>query len=75
MHVAGMRNWVHHIHMPNRHDITLRASHMFHDERFWAIFALAVLAALVVGFGIWAAMTQGPAEGPFPRTPFSPYLY
>ncbi len=80
MHAVGMKNWIHHMHMPHmhmphRHDMALRVSHMFHDERFWAIFALVALTALIVGFGIWAAMTQGPAEEPFLRTPFSPYLY
>ena len=71
MHVAGMKNWFHYVRSPDRQEVMLRASHIMHNRRFWAILAVAILTALIVGFGIWASMNYEPMQGPY----FSPYLY
>ncbi len=71
MHVAGIKSWFHHIHAPRRRDIVLRTNNIMHDKHFLAILALAVLTALIVGFGIWTSMTAEPLDEMF----FSPYRY
>ena len=74
MRQVSVRNWFHHMHMPGGHNIALHTSHIMHSERFWAIFALVVLMSLVVGLAIWASLTGGPVEEPFPIYPYYPYL-
>ena len=53
------------------HDSGVKINHMFHDERFWLIITLAILAGLI-GLSVWAGI-KGGGMGEVPITPYFPY--
>ena len=71
-----MKEWVHKVHvpkmhMPDRHDMTLRMDHLVHDERFWAIVALVAVTALIITLAILTKPGGVPVEvTPLPNYPF-----
>lgn len=57
MNTMPMKNWAHkvhvpHMHVPNRHDMTLRMEHLVHDPRFWAIAALVAVTAFIITLAV-----------------------
>ena len=60
MSAVSMKKWigkvhVPHMHMPNRHDMTLGMEHLVYDPRFWAITALVVAGAFIVTLAVLAS--------------------
>lgn len=65
----------HEYHIPGLHDDVMWAKRLVKNERFWAVVALAALAAILITLGILAGRGGG-AEVPFsPAEPFYPYYY
>jgi hypothetical protein len=73
MYHVSMKNWTHSMHMPKRHDMAMGLTHLFHDDRFWAMVGAAVLFAVLLGLAIIASKEGGPAPDFAPSRPFFPY--
>ena len=73
MYSLPMKNWVHHMHMPNMHNMSVHCSHIIHDERFWPIVVVGLLLAAFIGLAIWGILTGQPGEETTPIYPFGPY--
>ena len=73
MYHISMKNWTHGMHMPKRHDMAVTFSHVFHDERFWAIVGAVVLFALLIGLAVLASRGGGPGPYHDPTRMFFPY--
>lgn len=67
-----MPNWSHSMHMPKRHDMAVGLSHLFQDDRFWAVIGAAILFAVLLGLAVLATGDGGPAPDFSPMTPFFP---
>ena len=61
------------MHVPRVHNMTLRMSHMVHDDRFLAVVIAIGLLMLIAAFAVWAALA---GEGTTtPQRPFYPYSF
>jgi hypothetical protein len=54
------------------HDTGVRLSHIMHDERFWLIITLAILAGLIA-LSVWAGIKSGGMGEAPPVYPYFPY--
>lgn len=72
MYHIPVKNWMHHVHIPKRHDMAMRMGHVVHDERFWAIMGAAILLGLLITLAVLTATSgnQGPIVNPM--YPFFP---
>ena len=76
MSTMPMKKWVqgvhiHRMHMPNRHDMTLRMEHLMHDPRFWAIAALVVVTAFIITLAVLTSpQGTGVEQSPLPSYPY-----
>ncbi len=66
MYHIPLKNWMHHVHIPKRHDMVIRMSHVVHDERFRAVMGAAILPGLLITQAVLAATSgnQGPIVTP-----------
>ena len=69
MYILPLKRWFAHIHTPKAHDFGLRLGHLVHDDRFWAVVALAVLAAILLVIAIFTE------PGNMPVTPSMPIYF
>ena len=56
MYGLRMKMSGHHLHMPNRHAMAVRMSHMVHSQLFWPLVAVAFLLGAVIGLIIIGAL-------------------
>ncbi|MBE0536789.1 MAG: hypothetical protein IH624_14070 [Phycisphaerae bacterium] len=54
------------------HGLGSKAQHLLHDERFWAIFAIVVILALLITLAIIAGQGTGGAPDYTPMYPYYP---
>lgn len=73
MYSVPIKKWVHHIHMPDRHNLALQMSHLVHDERFWPIVVAIALMAAFIAIAVWAGLTGESTGEEMPTRPFRPY--
>jgi hypothetical protein len=69
MQHVSLKDRMHHMHLPHRHDMAVRMHNITHDERFWLVVTLAILGGLIA-LSIWAGINS---EGTFESTPLPPY--
>ena len=68
MHMPGL----HMVHAHLLHDMGVKLNHIAHDERFWLVITLAILAGLIT-LSVWAGIkTGGTGETP-PVYPYFPF--
>ncbi len=72
MYHIPLKSWVHHTHMPHRHNMAVKMQSLFHDERFWAIFAITVIMALLITLAIVAGKGTGASPDFTPIYPYYP---
>jgi len=70
MYALHIKKWFDHT--AAGHNAVLRIEHLVHDERFWVIFAMAVVVMLLA-FAMWVAVSTGTDLG-YPLRPM-PYGY
>jgi len=76
MYTLPIKKWVGHFHMPEKHEICLRITHMIHSDNFWAaVIAIALVAGFLV-LAIWASVFSEAPPGSKPLLPIvPPYSY
>ncbi len=72
MYRIPLKSWVQHVHMPNRHNMAVKMQTLFRDERFWAIFAIVVIMALLITLAIVAGRGTGTSPDFTPIYPYYP---
>ena len=75
MYRMPLQKWSWHIHMPSRHNVSVRMNQLFHSERFWAIAITVILLSSVLALAIWAGFAAETNPNVQPIRPFSPYIY
>ena len=68
-HTADIKNWFHHMHMPN-HQSIVHVEKMFMNKQMWGVIGIIALAAFLILLAVWAASL---AEGENPSPVFYPY--
>ncbi len=63
-----------HPHMPDRHATAIKLQHMVHDERFWALLAIAIIMTVLITIGVWATIYGESNPQDLPINPF-PYSF
>jgi hypothetical protein len=71
MYHVPVKNWMRHMHIPKRHDMVVKVSHMVHDERFWAVIGALILLGFLMTLAIFAAKS---GDQPPIVTPGYPYF-
>ena len=72
MYHMPIKSWVQHVHMPHWHNADVKMHNMFRDERFWAIFAIIVIMALLITLAIVAGQGAGTSPDFTPIYPYYP---
>ncbi len=72
MYHIPVKNWMHHVHIPKRHDMAIRMDHMVHDERFWAVMGAAILLGLLITLAVLAATSGNQLPIVTPGYPYFP---
>ncbi len=72
MYHIPVKNWMHHVHIPRRHDMVIRMDHMVHDERFWAVMGAAILLGVLITLAVLAATSGNQPPIVTPGYPFFP---
>lgn len=72
MYHIPVKNWMHHVHIPKRHDMAIRMDHMLHDERFWAVMGAVILLGLLITLAVLAASSGGQSPVVVPGYPYFP---
>jgi hypothetical protein len=75
MHMPNLHFAHSHVHAQTHHmhDMGMRAYRVTHDERFWVVVAIAILATLIA-LAAWVGFNAGPGvEAPKMR-PYFPYF-
>lgn len=72
MYHIPVKNWMHTVHIPKRHDMAIRMDHMFHDERFWAVMGAAILLGLLITLTVLAARSGDQLPVVTPGYPYFP---
>ena len=55
------------------HDLGIRAYHITHDERFWIVVTIAILAAMIA-FAAWVGFKSSGIIEPPEMRPYFPYF-
>lgn len=53
MHFMTIRNWFHHIHLPERRDSALKINQFVHSQLFWALVAITMILATLLLIAWW----------------------
>jgi len=61
-----------HLHMPGMHELGMKVQHVLRDERFWALFAIVVILALLITLAIIAGRGTGGSPDYSPMYPYYP---
>ena len=72
MYHIPLKSWMHHAHMPHRHNMSVKMLSLFRDERFWAVFAIVVIMALLIMLAIVAGRGAGASPDFTPIYPYYP---
>ena len=72
MYHIPLKSRVHHTHMPHRHNMAVKMQSFFRDERFWAIFAIVAIMALLITLAIVAGKGTGASPDFTPIYPYYP---
>lgn len=72
MYHIPLKSWMHHVHAPNLHNAGARFRKLLRDERFWAIFAIVVIMALLITLAIIAGKGTGTSPDFTPMYPYYP---
>jgi hypothetical protein len=72
MYHIPLKSWMHHTHTPHRHNMGAKMQSLFRDERFWAIFAIVVIMALLITLAIVAGKGTGASPDFTPIYPYYP---
>ena len=72
MYHIPLKSWMHHTHMPHRHSMSVKMLSLFRDERFWAVFAIVVIMALLITLAIVAGKGTGASPDFTPIYPYYP---
>ena len=72
MYHIPLKSWMHHTHMPHRHSMAVKMHTLFRDERFWAIFAIVAIMALLITLAIVAGRGTGASPDFTPIYPYYP---
>ncbi len=72
MYHIPVKNWMHRVHIPKRHDMAMRMGHVVHDERFWVIMGAAILLGLLITLAVLTATSENPPPIVTPTYPFMP---
>ncbi len=72
MYHIPLKSWMHHTHMPHEHHMGAKMHSLFRDERFWAIFAIVVIMALLITLAIVAGKGTGASPDFTPIYPYYP---
>ena len=72
MYHIPIKNWMHHVHIPKRHDVAIKLDHIVHDERFWAIVGAAILLGLLITMAVLTATSENSPPIVTPVYPFMP---
>ncbi len=75
MYYMPLQKWSWHIHMPSRHDVSVRMNQLFHSERFWAIAITVILLSSLLALAILAGSAAETNPDVPPMRPFYPYIY
>ncbi len=60
-----------HMYMPQNRGMLMKADHLVHDSRFWAVIAIFAFLALLIILAVWAGMADGPRTNqPWPIPPY-----
>ena len=67
-------NWIHRFHTPDWHLRGSRLDRLLHNERFWAVVALAGLLAVLILAAILSEGSSGgsPMNPIYPTLPYTP---
>jgi len=68
----SVKSWIHGIHMPKKHGVAMSMAHLVHNDRFWALVALAVLIGLVLTVALLTGYREGTGPEMVPMYPFYP---
>lgn len=72
MYHIPLKSLVHNVHMPNKHNMAVKMQTLFRDERFWAIFAIVIIMALLITLAIVAGKGTGASPDFTPIYPCFP---
>ncbi len=72
MYHIPVKNWMHRVHIPKRHDMAIRMDHMVHDERFWAVMGAVILLGLLITLAVLAASSGNQSPVVTPGYPYFP---
>ncbi|MBW8015083.1 MAG: hypothetical protein FVQ82_02780 [Planctomycetes bacterium] len=53
MHYISVKNWLHHMHLPQRRDSVVNINHLVHSEGFWALVAITMILATLFLLAWW----------------------
>jgi len=53
MHFISIKNWFHHIHLPERRDSALKINQFVNSEAFWALVAITIILATLAMIAWW----------------------
>jgi hypothetical protein len=56
MHHIHVKNWLHHMHLPQRRDSIVRINHIAHSEGFWALVVITMILATLLLISWWSGV-------------------
>lgn len=75
MNNHDFKNWVHHIHMPGRHSVSVHFDHLVHNGLFWAVLIFGAIVIALIILGIMMGNTGIPGTPQLPISPAFPFTY
>ena len=75
MYHLTVKNRMHHVHIPRRHDMVIRMGHVVHDERFLVIMGAVILPGLLITPAVLAAPSGNRPPVVTSAYPYFPYWH
>jgi hypothetical protein len=58
MHHVSIKNWFHHVHLPERRDSFVKIDHFMHSEGFWALVVITMILATLLIIAWWGSVNS-----------------